>query len=147
MAARRALLPGLAFSASGGLPGSFSTQIGTNWDSDITGSLRNSRRKAEAALAQSEAYRHSVQTDLVASIANSYYMLLMLDEQLNISNRTLKTWDENIRAMEALKRAGKTNEAKADYLRRLEDAGSSDGNGSLQFRTQYASFGFTGNGV
>lgn len=111
MAARRALLPGLAFSASGGLPGSFSTQIGTNWDSDITGSLRNSRNKAEAALAQSEAYRHSVQTNLVASIANSYYMLLMLDEQLNISRRTLKTWDENIRAMEALKRAGKTNEA------------------------------------
>jgi NodT family efflux transporter outer membrane factor (OMF) lipoprotein len=38
-------------------------------------------------------------------------MLLMLDEQLKISNRTLKTWEENIRAMEALKRAGKTNEA------------------------------------
>ena len=111
IAARRALLPGLTFSASGGLPGSFSTQIGASWDSDITGSLRNSRNKAEAALAQSEAYKHSVQTNLVASIANSYYMLLMLDEQLNISRRTLKTWDENIRAMEALKRAGKTNEA------------------------------------
>ena len=38
-------------------------------------------------------------------------MLLMLDEQLKISNRTLKTWEENIRAMEALKRGGKTNEA------------------------------------
>jgi outer membrane protein TolC len=38
-------------------------------------------------------------------------MLLMLDEQLKISRRTLTTWEENIRAMEALKRAGKTNEA------------------------------------
>lgn len=112
LAARRALLPGLAFSASGGgFPGSFNAQIGASWETDIFGSLRNSKRKAEAALMQTEAYRQAVQTQLVATIANSYYMLLMLDEQLKISNRTLKTWEENIRAMEALKRAGKTNEA------------------------------------
>ncbi len=112
LAARRALLPGLSFSASGGgFPGTFNAQIGANWDADIFGSLRNSKRKAEAVLEQTEAYRQAVQTQLVATIANSYYMLLMLDEQLNISNRTLKTWEENIRAMEALKRAGKTNEA------------------------------------
>lgn len=111
-AARRALLPGVNFSASGGVfPGTFNTQVGASWESDIFGSLRNSKRKAEAALEQTQAYRHSVQTQLVASIANNYYMLLMLDEQLNISKRTLKTWEENIRAMEALKRAGKTNEA------------------------------------
>ena len=112
LAARRALLPGLNFTASGGgFPGTFSSQIGASWDSDIFGSLRNSKRKAEAALEQSKAYSHAVQTNLVATIANSYYMLLMLDEQLKISRRTLTTWEENIRAMEALKRAGKTNEA------------------------------------
>ena len=112
LAARRALLPGVSFIASGGgFPGSFNTQINASWDADIFGSLRNSKRKAEAALAQTEAYQHAVQTNLVATIANSYYMLLMLDEQLKISRRTLNTWEENIRAMEALKRAGKTNEA------------------------------------
>ena len=112
LAARRALLPGASFSASGGIyPASFNSQIGVNWDADIFGSLRNSKRKAEAALMQTEAAKEAVQTQLVATIANSYYMLLMLDEQLKISNRTVKTWDENIRAMEALKRAGKTNEA------------------------------------
>ena len=52
-----------------------------------------------------------MQTQLVATIANSYYTLLKLDEQLNISNRTLTTWEESIRTLEALKRAGKTNEA------------------------------------
>ena len=112
LAARRALLPGASFSASGGIyPASFNSQIGVSWDADIFGSLRNSKRKAEAALMQTEAAKEAVQTQLVATIANSYYMLLMLDEQLKISNRTVKTWDENIRAMEALKRAGKTNEA------------------------------------
>lgn len=111
MAARRALWPSVGFSASGGLPGSFSSSIAVSWDADIFGSLRNSKRKAAAAVEQSEAYRQAVQTQLVSTIANNYYMLLMLDEQLNISRRTLTTWDENIRAMEALKRAGKTNEA------------------------------------
>lgn len=111
LAARRALFPQVGFSASGGLPGSFSGQVGVSWDADIFGSLRNAKRKAAAAVEQSEAYRQAVQTQLVATIANNYYMLLMLDEQLNISRRTLTTWEENIRAMEALKRAGKTNEA------------------------------------
>ena len=95
----------------GGLPGQFSASIGASWQADIFGSLRNSKRKAQAALEQSEAYRQAVQTQLVATIANSYYTLLMLDEQLNISTRTMKTWDESIRTLEALKRAGKTNEA------------------------------------
>ena len=121
LAARWALLPGAEFNMQGGLPGQFSASIGASWQADIFGSLRNSKRKAQAALEQSEAYRQAVQTQLVATIANSYYTLLMLDEQLNISTRTMKTWDESIRTLEALKRAGKTNEsavlqAKANKL-------------------------------
>ena len=111
LAARWALLPGAEFNMQGGLPGQFSASIGASWQADIFGSLRNAKRKAQAALEQSEAYRQAVQTQLVATIANSYYTLLMLDEQLNISTRTMKTWDESIRTLEALKRAGKTNEA------------------------------------
>ena len=95
----------------GGLPGQFSASLDVSWQTDIFGRLRNSKRKAQAALEQSEAYRQAVQTQLVATIANSYYTLLKLDEQLAISNRTLKTWEESIRTLEALKRAGKTNEA------------------------------------
>ena len=110
-AARWALLPGASFSLKGGLPGTFSTSVNASWETDIFGSLRNASRKAEAAVKQSEAYKQAVQTQMVATIANSYYTLLMLDEQLAISKRTLATWDENIRTLEALKRAGKTNEA------------------------------------
>lgn len=111
LAARWALLPGAEFNAQGGLPGQFSASIGASWQTDIFGGLRNAKRRAQAALEQSEAYRQAVQTQLVATIANSYYTLLMLDEQLSISTRTMKTWEESIRTLEALKRAGKTNEA------------------------------------
>lgn len=111
LSAKWALLPSAGFSAKGGLPGSFSASVEAGWEADIFGSLRNGRRKAQAALEQSKAYEQAVHTQLVATIANSYYTLLMLDEKLAISNRTLKTWEENIRTLEALKRAGKTNEA------------------------------------
>ena len=111
MASRWALLPGADFSMRGGLPGQFSASLEASWQTDIFGSLRNAKRKAQAALEQSEAYAQAVKTQLVATIANSYYTLLKLDEQLNISNRTLNTWEESIRTLEALKRAGKTNEA------------------------------------
>lgn len=111
LAARWAMLPGGSFSAQGGLPGSFSASLNASWESDIFGSLRNSSRKAQAALLKSKAYENAVQTQLVATIAESYYALLGLDEQLAISQRTMKTWDENIRTLDALKRAGKTNEA------------------------------------
>jgi NodT family efflux transporter outer membrane factor (OMF) lipoprotein len=111
LAARWALLPGADFTMQGGLPGQFSASLGAKWQADIFGGLRNAKRRAQAALEQSEAYRQAVQTQLVATIAESYYTLLMLDEQLNISTRTMNTWEESIRTIEALKRAGKTNEA------------------------------------
>lgn len=111
LSARWALLPGATFSAQGGAPGNFSARADASWQADIFGSLRNTKRKAQAAVEQSKAYEQAVQTQLVATIANSYYTLLMLDEKLAISKRTMQTWDENIRTLEALKRAGKTNEA------------------------------------
>ena len=111
ISARWALLPGGSFSAQGGVPGNFSAKLDASWQADIFGSLRNSKRKAQAAVEQSKAYQQAVQTQLVATIANSYYTLLMLDEKLSISKRTMQTWEENIRTLEALKRAGKTNEA------------------------------------
>lgn len=111
LTARWAFLPGVSASVQGGTPGTVTAEFDVSWEADIFGKLRNAKKGAAAALEQSEAYRQAVQTRLIATIAGSYYSLLMLDEQLNISLRTLDNWEENIRTMEALKRAGKTNEA------------------------------------
>lgn len=114
-AARMAYIPGVNFAAKGsaGNSGSSSYSAGPSfsWEADIFGRLTNAKRKAAMELEQSHAYKQAVQTQLVSSIAKSYYTLVMLDEQLSISQRTLTTWEENIRTLEALKRAGKTNEA------------------------------------
>lgn len=73
--------------------------------------MTNAKRGARAALEQSRAYEQAVQTQLVATIANSYYTLLMLDRQLSINGRTLENWEKTVTTLEALKRAGKSNDA------------------------------------
>lgn len=114
---KQAFFPNVSFSANESLQnkgdqvGRYSLTPTFSWEADIFGKVANAKRGAAAALKQSEAYRQAVQAQLVATIAESYYRMLMLDKQLNISKRTLNTWEENIRTLEALKRAGKTNEA------------------------------------
>lgn len=81
-----------------------------DWELDIFGRLTNAKREAKAVLEQSQAYKQAVQTQLIATIANSYYTLLMLDKQLDISKRTAEIWAENLRIMKALKKAGQTTE-------------------------------------
>ena len=81
-----------------------------DWELDIFGRLTNAKREAKAVLEQSQAYKQAVQTQLIATIANSYYTLLMLDKQLDSSKRTAEIWAENLRVMKALKKAGQTTE-------------------------------------
>ena len=118
MTSRLAYLPSLSFTPQGTISrvgGNKATKTydlaaSADWEIDLFGKLLNSKRGAQAALEQSQAYRQAVQTQLVATIANSYYTLLMLDQQLDITRRTAETWDESVRAMKALKRAGQTTE-------------------------------------
>lgn len=92
-----------------------------SWELDIFGKTTNAKRGAQAALEGSHAYRQAVQTQLISTIADSYYTLLMLDRQQAINEQTLITWESSIRTFEALKAAGESNEtavlqAKANKL-------------------------------
>ena len=76
-----------------------------SWELDIFGNLTAAKRGAAAALQGSRDYRQAVQTQLVATIADSYYTLAMLDAQMAISHRTLENWQTTVRTLEALKKA------------------------------------------
>ena len=89
---------------------SYNLAVAANWEIDLFGKVTNAKRGARSALEQSRTYRQAVQTQLVATIANSYYTLLMLDNQLAISRQTYESWTETERTLEALKRAGVTKE-------------------------------------
>lgn len=90
---------------------SYQLPVAASWEIDLFGNLLNAKREAKMALLQSEAYRQAVQTQLIASIANSYYTLLMLDKQLAISEETTRNWEQSVATMRAMKVAALTNEA------------------------------------
>lgn len=84
--------------------------MGANWEIDIFGKLTSAKRGAVAALQGNRDYRQAVQTRLIATIADSYYTLAMLDEQLEINGRTLENRRNRVKTLEALKRVGKSPE-------------------------------------
>ena len=58
---------------------------------DLWGRLRRSNESARATLLSSEFARRSVESALVASVANAYFTVLSLDAQLEITRRTVGT--------------------------------------------------------
>lgn len=81
------------------------------WEIDAFGGLRNAKKGSRAALEANRAYEQAVQTQLVATIAETYYSLLALDRKLDITRETAHRWEENVRTMKALKRAGERDDA------------------------------------
>ena len=107
--ARLAFLPDLTASANAGrnktseaglnfppginintLTNSFQLQLNTTWEADIWGKLSSSKRAALADYLQTDAAKRAVQTRLIADIANSYYTLMAYDQQLAITELTLR---------------------------------------------------------
>lgn len=94
----------------------YTLPITASWELDIFGKLRNAKRQAKAAYAQSEDYRQAVYSSLTANIANTYYTLLMLDEQLDISRQTANSWKETVSSTQALMDAGLADEAAVSQM-------------------------------
>ena len=71
---------------------------------DIFGKVTTAKRRAKAAYEQSKEYEQAVKTQLVASVANTYYTLLMLDSQYEIAVATEAAWKESVNATRAMKK-------------------------------------------
>jgi len=76
------------------------------WEVDIWGKLKSSRKAALASYLQTDAARRAIQTALIANIANSYYTLLALDEQLAITRQTIQIREQDVESMTLLKESG-----------------------------------------
>ena len=89
----------------------YSVGASASWEIDLFGKLRNSKRQALASLLASDAYRQAMQTQVVATVADSYYALLMLAEQIRITEQTAESWREYVRSLSALMQAGQADRA------------------------------------
>ncbi|WDF68451.1 TolC family protein [Sphingobacterium oryzagri] len=81
----------------------YQASISASWEFNIWGQLTSLKRQALAEFLQSEAAKRAVQTRLVADIATSYYNLLALDKQLEVSEKTVQNRIVDVETMKALK--------------------------------------------
>lgn len=124
LSAKLAFLPSFALAPQGTVSSfdshkatqTYSLPVTASWELDVFGRMRNAKKQAKALYAQSQDYRQAVRTQLIAGIANTYYTLLMLDEQLAISQQTEEAWKETVASTRALMNAGLANEAAASQM-------------------------------
>lgn len=118
-ASKLAYLPSLQLAPEGSLSSydgsktmkTYTLGASASWEVDLFGRLTTAKRKARAVLLESDAYRQAVQTQVVATVADSYYALLMLDEQIRITDQTAESWREYVRSLHALMQAGQADRA------------------------------------
>lgn len=85
-----------------------------SWEADIWGKIRSNKRASEATYLQSVAAHKAVKTQLVSSIATTYYQLLALDAQLKVTEQTVAAADSSVVTIKALKDAGQANQVAVD---------------------------------
>jgi len=76
--------------------------ITAGWEIDVWGKLKSAKKSALANLLATDAAKRAVQTQLIANIANSYYQLLILDEQLKVLKKTAKNRETDAETIKVL---------------------------------------------
>lgn len=119
LTAKLAYLPSFMFNPEGNISSfdrskasySYNLPVNAQWEIDLFGKLRNNKEQNKAFLLQSKEYKKLIQTQLIAAVANSYYTLLMLDQQLMITNQCIENQKKNLEVIIAMKEAGMQTEA------------------------------------
>ncbi|MCR8558377.1 TolC family protein [Mucilaginibacter sp. BJC16-A38] len=84
----------------------YSANVAISWEADIWGKIHNQQRTALATYLQTQEARKAVQTNIVASVSQGYYNLLMLDAQLDIAQKNVKLNDSTLRIIKLQYDAG-----------------------------------------
>jgi len=108
-----------ANSTLGNYNNQFLVGLSASWEIDLWGKMNRQSRAKYAAFLNSHAGKNLVQTSVISNIALSYYSLLALDEQLNVTNETIKLLQESVKTMQALKDAGQLNSAAVEQSKSL----------------------------
>ena len=90
-------------------------------DVDVFASITNKKRASKAVLLQAQMYEEAVRTNLISIVAQQYYMLQLLDRQLDILTMTDSLWGSSLETQKSLFENGKAyatavNQMEASYI-------------------------------
>ena len=105
--AKLAYIPGVALAPSGTISRvqmdgastskTYTLPVSASWNVDLFGNILSQKRSAQMQLLATKDYQVAVKTNIICGIANLYYTLMMLDEQLAIvtdmESLVKETWD------------------------------------------------------
>lgn len=119
LGAKLSYLPSLALTPNGGsasyggshMDWNYSIPLAANWEIDAFGKILNRKRGAKASLEQTQAYEQAVRSQIITAVASTYYSLVLLNRQLELTKTTAEIWKDQVETMEQLKAAGTTTEA------------------------------------
>jgi outer membrane protein, multidrug efflux system len=86
----------------------YNANIGISWEADIWGKIKSRKEAALADYLQTTEARKAVQTQLVSDVAQGFYNLLMLDEQLKVARKNLTLNDSTLRVIRLQYDAGQS---------------------------------------
>lgn len=89
----------------------YTLPLAANWEIDVFGKILNRKRGAKIAEEQMQAYAQAVRSQIICGVANSYYTLVLLTQQLDLTRRTSEIWKDQVESMKLMKEAAKVNEA------------------------------------
>ena len=128
-AAKLAYLPSLALAPQGTLASfdksaatkTYSLPLQLSMDIDVFGSITNKKRAAKAVLLQAQMQQEAVRANLISITAQQYFMLQVLDRQLEILMQTDSLWNKSLETEQARWENGKAystavNQMEASYL-------------------------------
>ena len=128
-AAKKAYLPSLFFSPQGTIASfdggkatkTYDLPLQLSIDIDVFGSITNKKRAAKAVLLQAQMQQEAVRVNLISVTAQQYFLLQVLDLQLEILQKTDSLWSKSLDTEKSLWENGKAystavNQMEASYL-------------------------------
>ena len=128
-AAKMAYLPSLYFAPQGTIASfdngraskTYDLPLQLSMDIDAFGSITSKKRAAKAVLLQAQMQQEAVRANLISTTAQQYFLLQVLDLQLDILMKTDSLWNASLETEQALWENGKAystavNQMEASYL-------------------------------
>lgn len=117
--AKLSYLPSLAFTPNGGTASyggshmnwSYTLPLAAQWEIDAFAKILNRKRGAKVSVEMAQAYEQAARSQIVCGVASTYYAIMMLNQQIDLTKRTIEIWKDQVETMALLKEAGRTNEA------------------------------------
>lgn len=118
--AKLSYFPAVALSPNGGAAKygegkmdtwTYTIPLSVQWEIDVFGKILNRKRGAKVNVEQMEDMEQAVRSQIISTVANTYYALVLLNQQLDLTERTSVIWKDQVESMKLMKEAAYVNEA------------------------------------